>query len=143
MYYFFSIYGPRIVQDGSESREEDVNPHISNLVQNLFDHIEISTTTTSPRQQQQQQQRPLTLSQIAQHTTLEVYHSSTNQENEMVLEEQNQVQCAICHCDIHQGSIVRKLNVCGHYFHQGCIDTWLVHHTSCPICRRSIVPSSS
>ena len=138
MYYFFSIYGPRIVQEESESRE-DVNPQISNLVQNLFDHIEISTTTTTPRQQQQ----TLTLSQIAQHTTLEVYHSSTNQENEMVLEEENQVQCAICHCDIHQGSIVRKLNVCGHYFHQGCIDTWLVNHTSCPICRRSIVPSSS
>lgn len=136
MYYFFSIYGPRIVQEESESRE-DVNPQISNLVQNLFDHIEISTTTTTPRQQQQQ---TLTLSQIAQHTTLEVYHSSTNQENEMVLEEENQVQCAICHCDIHQGSIVRKLNVCGHYFHQGCIDTWLVNQNSCPICRRSIVP---
>lgn len=137
MYYFFSIYGPRIVQDESESRE-DVNPHISNLVQNLFDHIEISTTTPTPRQQQQ----TLTLSQIAQHTTLEVYHPSTNQENEMVLEEENEVQCAICHCSIHQGSIIRKLNVCGHYFHQGCIDTWLVHHTSCPICRRLIVPSS-
>ena len=52
-------------------------------------------------------------------------------------------QCAVCLGDYEEGEGVRKLPPCSHYFHVSCIDTWLVAHTTCPLCRTSLVPDSS
>ena len=46
--------------------------------------------------------------------------------------------CAICQ-DILQGEQEsRKLNVCGHWFHKNCIDTWFLRNVHCPVCRHDV-----
>ena len=46
--------------------------------------------------------------------------------------------CAICQ-DILQGDQeARKLNVCGHWFHKNCIDTWFFRNVYCPVCRHDV-----
>jgi hypothetical protein len=46
--------------------------------------------------------------------------------------------CAICQDEIAQGTTVRTLTHCNHYFHQGCIDTWFARNTHCPVCRHDV-----
>lgn len=36
--------------------------------------------------------------------------------------------------------MIRQLPDCHHHFHQDCIDQWLATHTTCPMCRRSLLP---
>ncbi|RWW41538.1 hypothetical protein BHE74_00052972 [Ensete ventricosum] len=49
------------------------------------------------------------------------------------------VDCAICLAEFADGDEVRVLPQCGHGFHAGCVDTWLLSHSSCPSCRRFLV----
>lgn len=74
----------------------------------------------------------LSLNDMNQYTTLEVFSSSDNEE-EMI--------CNICQNPIADGTVIRKLNGCLHKFHTNCIDTWLMNHNSCPICRSAIRPN--
>lgn len=46
--------------------------------------------------------------------------------------------CSICQDSIQVGQNARKLNHCGHVFHEGCIDTWFGRNVHCPICRHDI-----
>lgn len=46
--------------------------------------------------------------------------------------------CAICQDEIESNQDVRRLTHCGHYFHQGCIDTWFTGNVHCPTCRHDI-----
>merc|ERR1719473_1013404 len=41
-------------------------------------------------------------------------------------------QCAICLADFDGGDTARRLPGCGHWFHQECIDLWLVRNACCP-----------
>jgi hypothetical protein len=43
--------------------------------------------------------------------------------------------CSVCLVEMEE-SWVRK-TVCGHVFHQDCLDEWCKTNLSCPICRRS------
>ncbi|OWM87346.1 RING-H2 finger protein ATL74-like [Punica granatum] len=47
--------------------------------------------------------------------------------------------CPICLGEFEDGEKVRVLPRCHHRFHIGCIDTWLVSHSSCPTCRQSVL----
>lgn len=47
--------------------------------------------------------------------------------------------CAICLGEFQAGDKVRMLPICNHGFHVGCIDTWLLSHSSCPNCRHSLL----
>ena len=46
--------------------------------------------------------------------------------------------CSICHHNIEDNEIIRKINHCGHFFHIKCLETWLGEHNSCPLCRYQI-----
>ena len=35
---------------------------------------------------------------------------------------------------------VKRLPPCGHEFHMACIDLWFTNHTTCPMCRCSLLP---
>ncbi|CAD6206960.1 unnamed protein product [Miscanthus lutarioriparius] len=49
--------------------------------------------------------------------------------------------CSICLDNYGDGEVLRKLPECGHLFHRECVDPWLRHHPTCPVCRTSPVPS--
>ena len=42
--------------------------------------------------------------------------------------------CSICLNSTDTSNTI-KLPKCGHSFHQGCISSWLLENTSCPLCR--------
>lgn len=46
-------------------------------------------------------------------------------------------QCSVCLENFEAGEEVRTLP-CGHYFHDHCIDEWLVLNRTCPLCRKDI-----
>lgn len=47
--------------------------------------------------------------------------------------------CAVCLCEFEAEDQLRLLPKCSHAFHLECIDTWLLSHSTCPICRRSLL----
>ena len=47
--------------------------------------------------------------------------------------------CCICLCQFNHGDILRLMPTCCHAFHVHCIDPWLLSHSSCPICRHSLL----
>ncbi|ERM99504.1 hypothetical protein AMTRI_Chr10g230920 [Amborella trichopoda] len=46
--------------------------------------------------------------------------------------------CAVCLCEFGSEDKLRLLPNCSHAFHLDCIDTWLLSHSTCPLCRGSI-----
>eukprot|EP00850_Spirogloea_muscicola_P017238 SM000146S00958 [mRNA] locus=s146:101748:103347:- [translate_table: standard] len=50
-------------------------------------------------------------------------------------------QCPVCLSDYQPSEQLRQLPACRHVFHVECIDAWLEHHTTCPICRTSLLTS--
>ncbi|XP_042493799.1 RING-H2 finger protein ATL7-like [Macadamia integrifolia] len=51
-------------------------------------------------------------------------------------------QCSVCLGDYQAEDKLQQIPVCGHTFHMDCIDHWLATHTTCPLCRFSLLPSS-
>ncbi|EPS71166.1 hypothetical protein M569_03597, partial [Genlisea aurea] len=51
--------------------------------------------------------------------------------------------CAVCLCEFGGEDKLRLLPKCSHAFHVDCIDTWLLSHSSCPLCRASLGDDSS
>nr|GLL30453.1 hypothetical protein DM860_016862 [Ipomoea trifida]GMD10963.1 RING-H2 finger protein ATL80-like [Ipomoea batatas] len=48
-------------------------------------------------------------------------------------------ECPICLMEYMAGDKIRVVLPCGHGFHVGCVDMWLVSHSSCPFCRRQVI----
>ncbi|GAB4838186.1 hypothetical protein Ancab_027715 [Ancistrocladus abbreviatus] len=48
--------------------------------------------------------------------------------------------CAVCLCEFEPEDKLRLLPKCSHAFHMECIDTWLLSHSTCPLCRASLLP---
>ncbi|KAL6901835.1 hypothetical protein ACP4OV_004711 [Aristida adscensionis] len=44
-------------------------------------------------------------------------------------------ECAVCLAEFAPGERLKQLPGCSHAFHIDCIDTWLHHNVSCPLCR--------
>ncbi|CAN6274144.1 unnamed protein product [Urochloa humidicola] len=51
--------------------------------------------------------------------------------------------CAVCLCEFTADDQLRLLPKCSHAFHLECIDTWLLSHSTCPLCRRSLLAELS
>ncbi|RWR81340.1 RING-H2 finger protein ATL66-like protein [Cinnamomum micranthum f. kanehirae] len=49
-----------------------------------------------------------------------------------------EVQCCICLSSFQKGEKVKVLPDCNHSFHPECVDMWLSHQSSCPLCRASL-----
>ncbi|KAI5076996.1 hypothetical protein GOP47_0009061 [Adiantum capillus-veneris] len=48
-------------------------------------------------------------------------------------------ECAVCLSEFESGEMLRLLPACDHLFHKDCIDMWLFSHTTCPLCRLSLL----
>ncbi|CAK9270223.1 unnamed protein product [Sphagnum jensenii] len=48
--------------------------------------------------------------------------------------------CAVCLNEFGEEDRLRLLPKCKHAFHTLCIDTWLLSNSTCPLCRRSLLP---
>ncbi|XP_051120882.1 RING-H2 finger protein ATL13-like [Andrographis paniculata] len=49
--------------------------------------------------------------------------------------------CAVCLCEFDAQDKLRLLPKCSHAFHMDCIDTWLLSHSTCPLCRATLLSS--
>ncbi|RWR84102.1 LOW QUALITY PROTEIN: E3 ubiquitin-protein ligase ATL6-like protein [Cinnamomum micranthum f. kanehirae] len=49
------------------------------------------------------------------------------------------LECAVCLNEFEDDENLRLLPKCSHVFHPHCIDSWLVSHTTCPVCRSDLV----
>ncbi|CAH8355688.1 unnamed protein product [Eruca vesicaria subsp. sativa] len=51
--------------------------------------------------------------------------------------------CAVCLCEFETEDKLRLLPKCSHAFHVDCIDTWLLSHSTCPLCRSCLLSDLS
>lgn len=49
--------------------------------------------------------------------------------------DEESLSCAICLDDFKDFEVCKRFPSCDHVFHSHCIDLWLVHRRTCPICR--------
>lgn len=59
-----------------------------------------------------------------------------------VYDEDSENMCSICRSNFACQDICRKVVECNHYFHQTCVDSWLIRNHTCPMCRNPIISSS-
>ncbi|XP_058756753.1 RING-H2 finger protein ATL7-like [Vicia villosa] len=50
--------------------------------------------------------------------------------------------CSVCLLDYQPDDRLQQIPVCGHTFHMNCIDLWLASHSTCPLCRLSLLPTA-
>ena len=49
------------------------------------------------------------------------------------------LECAVCLTEFKEGDKGRLLPGCCHSFHVECVDMWLDSHSTCPLCRATVV----
>uniref|UniRef100_A0A0E0L1I3 RING-type E3 ubiquitin transferase n=1 Tax=Oryza punctata TaxID=4537 RepID=A0A0E0L1I3_ORYPU len=49
-------------------------------------------------------------------------------------------ECAVCIVEFRDGDRARLLPRCGHRFHADCVGAWLQLHSTCPLCRATVLP---
>lgn len=69
--------------------------------------------------------------------TLPVFHYKA------IIELKNPFDCVVCLCEFELDDKLRLLPKCSHAFHMKCIDTWLLSHSTCPLCRASLLQDFS
>ncbi|KAI4321417.1 hypothetical protein MLD38_034800 [Melastoma candidum] len=50
------------------------------------------------------------------------------------------LECAVCLNEFQDEETLRLIPKCCHVFHPVCIDSWLLSHTTCPVCRADLTP---
>nr|KYP39416.1 RING-H2 finger protein ATL4E [Cajanus cajan] len=51
-------------------------------------------------------------------------------------------QCSVCLLEYQAEDRLQQIPACGHTFHMSCIDLWLATHTTCPLCRFSLLTTA-
>ncbi|XVF34303.1 hypothetical protein REPUB_Repub18cG0047900 [Reevesia pubescens] len=69
--------------------------------------------------------------------TLPVFHYKA------IIGVKNPFDCAVCLCEFEPEDKLRLLPKCSHAFHMECIDTWLLSHSTCPLCRACLLSEFS
>ena len=103
--------------DSSSNFLNEINNILNNSLNRNFENEE------------EEQQNILSSEQINNRTTLILFNSEENTELE---------NCCICRDSYCDGCEIRKINACGHCFHKNCLDTWLQHKNTCPLCRTNV-----
>ena len=52
--------------------------------------------------------------------------------------EKNRESCPICKVEFEELDICRQITSCRHIFHCVCLDMWLQHNITCPMCRHNL-----
>lgn len=55
------------------------------------------------------------------------------------LDEKDDRECPVCLTEFEPEDNLRLLPACKHIFHQECIDAWFDSHSTCPLCRASLL----
>lgn len=55
------------------------------------------------------------------------------------LGEKHDRECPVCLADFEPEETLRLLPSCKHVFHRECIDAWFDSHSTCPLCRASLL----
>ena len=76
---------------------------------------------------------------VTSNTTIDLYLPPNNSTSN---DDSNEEEiCSICREVFTGRDIIRTLNNCDHFFHQRCIDEWLISNNTCPQCRQNINPT--
>ncbi|XP_010519308.1 PREDICTED: E3 ubiquitin-protein ligase RING1 [Tarenaya hassleriana] len=51
--------------------------------------------------------------------------------------------CSVCLNEFKENELLRLLPKCSHAFHIDCIDTWLLSHKNCPLCRAPVLANET
>lgn len=52
--------------------------------------------------------------------------------------DEEDLECAVCLNKVRRGERYEILEKCSHGFHGKCIEAWLQHHSTCPLCRSRV-----
>jgi rubrerythrin len=88
----------------------------------------IYTQLYTPSSQSAQSDAGITSQQLEDATTLMTYDSSMNE-----------TRCPISLDAFEPGQSILKINVCGHVFSENALKSWCNRHSSCPLCRKSLI----
>jgi hypothetical protein len=80
-------------------------------------------------------------------TVLETYTNTNTNNNDNDNSNTDDRVCSICQNTYIEGTIIRKISHCNHFYHHHCLDQWLENNTKCPECqydiRESVRPTTS
>ncbi|KAG7557169.1 Zinc finger RING-type [Arabidopsis suecica] len=51
-----------------------------------------------------------------------------------------ELECVVCLNEFKDDETLRLVPPCVHVFHADCVDIWLSHSSTCPICRANVAP---
>ncbi|CAK9859794.1 unnamed protein product [Sphagnum jensenii] len=83
---------------------------------------------------------PLEALEMGLHDHGEEYSSDDDDDDD---DGQQHRECTVCLSDFEEEDDLRLLPGCKHVFHKDCIDVWFQSHSTCPLCRASLVPKTS
>ena len=119
------------VSVNNSSMEQDIIPDPTR--QNLLRNIEISLiepfSNTLISSLNNEQNNSINIKELIENSELIIYNS---------VDISDEVMCSICRVNFVNNDIIRKLQ-CGHLFHHNCVDNWFKNHTTCPVCRYSLI----
>ncbi len=123
-------------EEEEEEQEEEQVQRADNLIANaLLSLLRLESGTLTRNYTLGPRNMDSFLQPVVVHPTEEQINANTTVGN---LVSDTEHSCAICQDNLTSDQEGRKLNACGHWFHKGCIDTWLATNVHCPVCRHDI-----